>query len=226
MFSKAMLRHTISLISALLMLLLLPGCKSAEEVPVPGSLLVVQGDLQVAAAGAQLPTQLILRVKGTDGEPMEDTPVSFQVIQGGGAVDPPSTKTDANGEVKVKWTLGRLAAVQSLQAAVPGLDPIRLNATGVLPDKMIVVQGNNQSAKAGAQLSVPIVLRVTGGNNIPMPGVNVSFTLSGGSVTPASAVTNATGEVTVRWTIGPAGQHTLEAFALALTPVQLAATAN
>ncbi len=205
---------------------LIAGCKEAVAPATAGSLLVVQGDLQVAAAGAQLPTPLVLRVKGTDGEPLDDTPISFQVVQGGGAVDPATIRSDANGEARVKWTLGRGASVQAIHASVPGLDPIKINATGVLPDTIVVAQGNNQSAKAGAQLSVPIVVRVTGGNNIPIPGVTVSFALSGGAVSPASIVTNALGEASVRWTLGPAGQHTAEVSALSLTPIVIRATAN
>ena len=204
------------------------GCKKPVETIAPGSLSIVQGNLQVAAAGTALPTQLILRVRGTDGSALEDVPVSFQVVQGGGAVDPATIKTDAYGEVKVKWTLGAGAQAQSIHASVPGLDPIEINATGVVPSTLTIVQGNNQSAKAGAQLSVPIVVRVTGGStNVPIPGVTVSFALSGGSVTPASAITNALGEATVRWTLGAqAGAQTAQASALALTAVTINATAN
>lgn len=220
-------RRAFSVLILSIPLLLTGGCKKPVEAPAAGSLTVVQGDLQVAASGTVLPTQLILRVRGTDGAPLSDVPISFQVTQGGGAVDPATANSDANGEVKVKWTLGSGAQAQSLNAAVPGLDPITLNATGVVPDNLVIVQGNNQSAKAGAQLSVPIIVRVTGGTNIPIPGVTVSFALSGGSVSPASATTNALGEVSVRWTMGAqAGPQTAQASALALTAVTINATAN
>ena len=220
-------RRTLAVAAACLSLVVLDGCKKPVEPIAPGSLTVVQGNLQVAAAGTQLPTQLILRVRGTDGSALTDMPVSFQVVEGGGAVDPATMRTDANGEVKVKWTLGAGAQVQSIHASVPGLDPIEINATGVLPSTIVIVQGNNQSAKAGAQLSVPIIVRVTGGTNMPLPGVTVSFALSGGSVTPASVVTNALGEATVRWTLGSiAGAQSAQASALALPAVTINATAN
>lgn len=188
---------------------------------------MVQGNLQVAPAGTQLPLPVVLRVKDATGEPLSDIPVSFQVTQGGGAVDPPTARSDANGEVKVKWTLGSNAQAHSLNASVPGLDPISLTATGVLPADLAVVQGNNQVAKAGAQLTVPIVIRVTGGTNVPIPGVTVTFALSAGSMAPATAVTNANGEVSARWTLGnQAGLQTVTVTALTLPTATVTATAN
>lgn len=49
----------------------------------------------------------------------------------------------------------------------------------------------------------------------------------GGSISPQTAVTNAFGEVTVKWTLGAvAGPNSATAAASTLAPVQLSATAN
>jgi 16S rRNA C1402 (ribose-2'-O) methylase RsmI len=85
------------------------------------------------------------------------------------------------------------------------------------------------SGKASGALTVQIVLRVTGGFNVPIPGqtIGLAITSGGGSISPQSAVTNALGEVTVRWTLGPqGGQQTATAAAGPLGPITIVAIAN
>lgn len=212
-------------------LLLVSGtaCKTATDAPTPARIAIVQGALQQGAVGAQLPTQIVLRVIGTDGAPLPQIPVSLAVTAGGGTVDPPSATSDANGEVKAKWTLGPLSVAQSLSASVPGLEPISVPAVGILPTDITIAQGNNQTAKPSTALPVQLILRVTGGNNVPMPNQTVAFTITsgGGSIAPASAVTNALGEVTVRWTLGPSlGAQLATATAGTVGPITISATAN
>ncbi|MBC8086754.1 MAG: Ig-like domain-containing protein [Phycisphaerae bacterium] len=205
-----------------------PGCKSVEEPASPASLTVVQGNMQTAAVGTLLPTPVVMRVRGTDGLPLAKVPISFSVATGGGAVDPATAVSDANGEVKAKWSLGPLQIQQSLSALAPGLDPVPVMATGVMPTDLIVAQGNNQTAKSSAALPVQLVVRVIGGTNIPIPGVTVAFSITGGtgSISPASIVTNALGEATVRWTLGAqAGSQQAQVSALNLGPIIISATA-
>ncbi len=217
------------LFTAIPTLLAFPGCTAAVETPTAARLSIVQGHLQNAAAGTLLPTPIVIRVLGTDGSPVEKVPVSFNVLAGGGSVDPGTAMSDANGEVKARWTLGPASQVQTITGSAPGVDPVTISALGVLPSDLVVAQGNNQSAKISAALPVQIVLRVTGGANVPMPGQTVAFaiTAGGGSISPQSAITNALGEVSVRWTMGPqGGLQTATASAGSLGPIGMSATAN
>jgi hypothetical protein len=217
------------LFTAVPTLLAFPGCTKTVEAPAAAKLTIVQGHLQTAAAGTMLPTPVVLRVIGTDGAPIGKIPVSFNVLAGGGSVDPGTVVSDANGEVKARWTLGPSAQVQTVTGTAPGLDPVTLSANGILPSDLVIAQGNNQTGKASAALTVQIVLRVTGGFNVPIPGqtIGLALTSGGGSISPQSAVTNALGEVTVRWTLGPqAGQQTATATAGTLGPIAIAAIAN
>ncbi|MEO7997124.1 MAG: Ig-like domain-containing protein [Gemmatimonadaceae bacterium] len=215
---------------ALIVLAGFPGCKAAETEPIgAASLIVVQGNLQTAAVGTLLPTPVVMRVRGTDGLPLAKVPISFAVTSGGGVVDPGTVVSDANGEVKAKWSLGPQQVQQSIAALAPGLDPVLVMATGVMPSDLIVAQGNNQSAKASAALPVQLVIRVTGGTNIPIPGVTVAFSITGGtgSISPQSVVTNSLGEATARWTLGnTAGAQQAQVTAGTLGPVILLATAT
>ena len=126
-------------------------------------------------------------------------------VGGGGSVEPATVISDANGEGKAKWTLGPAGINQSLSASSPGVDPITVSALGIPPSDLVVAQGNNQSAKINTALPVPIVVRVTGGSGVPIPFATISMAITGGggSVSPQSAVTNALGEVSIRWTLGP-----------------------
>ncbi|MDQ6611337.1 MAG: Ig-like domain-containing protein [Gemmatimonadota bacterium] len=228
---KALVTAVVPPVAAVLVLAGFPGCNAAvvDAVVTPASLIVVQGNLQSGAVGTLLPTPVVMRVRGSDGLPLAKVPISFSVTSGGGAVDPGTVVSDVNGEVKAKWSLGPLQVQQSLSAVAPGLDPVPVLATGIMPSDLVVAQGNNQTAKAGSALPVQLVIRVTGSTNIPIPGVTVAFSITGGtgSITPQSIVTNALGEATARWTLGTqAGSQQASVTAFSLGPIFLTATAT
>lgn len=198
--------------------------KAVTAAAAPGSIALVQGDQQSAQSGMELPNPIVVRVLGTDGAPLAKTPVGFAVTHGGGAVSPASALTDENGEVKTKWTLGPGDVLQTITATAGALEPLLITAIAVVPTDLIIAQGNNQTAKVSAALPNQIVIRVVGENNTPMKGVPVAFqiTAGGGLISPASALTNALGEVQARWTLGPvAGINTLVATSGKLQSVTL-----
>jgi adhesin/invasin len=207
------------------------GCKKAEATdpsPVPTSLVVVQGANQTIQAGKELPNPVVLRVTDASGAPMPGIPVSFIVSAGGGSVNPGTVTSDKSGEAKTKWTLGPSETAQRIDASSPGLDPVTIKATALVPVDIVVVQGANQSARVNSPLPYSLVIRVVGAQNVPMVGIPVAFQIAGGGgvITPQSAVTNATGEVTAKWTMGSiAGANTLAVVVGALPATLVAATA-
>lgn len=209
--------------------LALPACK--KELPVapalPAAITIVQGNSQAVQAGQDLPTPLVLRVTDKSGVGLAGVSVTLTIGLGGGAVTPASATTDSRGEVKAKWTLGPGYAEQSLIAASPGVDPVTVRATGLLPSDIIIAQGNNQSVKAGLALQNTIVVRVVAPGNVAMVGVPVAFQVTGGggAFSPQSIVTNSLGEVTVKWTLGAQpGVNTALVSVSTLPPVTLSAT--
>ncbi len=66
------------------------------------------------------------------------------------------------------------------------------------------VSGDNQTGGAGTSLPNPLVVRVTNSSGNPQAGVTVNFavTSGGGSVSPTSAVTNASGQASTVLTLG------------------------
>lgn len=228
-YARSIIRAAVFPTLALLILAGFPGCQAAVEPVTATSLSVVQGNLQTAAVGTLLPTPVVMRVRGSDGLPLGKVPISFTVTSGGGSVDPGTVVSDANGEVKAKWSLGPLQIQQSIAAVAPGLEPVLVLATGVMPSELVVAQGNNQTAKPSSALPVQIVIRVTGGTNMAIPGVTVAFSITGGtgSISPQSVVTNALGEATARWTLGnQAGAQQAQVTAFNLGPVIITATAT
>lgn len=209
-------------------LLALGACKKTVEPEVVETLTLVSGDLQTRQAGRTLRAPLVFRATSATGTGVGDAAITIVIAQGGGAVDSASIRTDANGEARVKWTLGP-EATHALFASIPGIEPLRVTATGVLPSDIVIAQGNNQSAKVSVALLNQVVVRVLGANNIPMDSINVSFQVTGGggAIAPQSILTNASGEATVKWTMGPvAGTNTALVRASTIDPVTITATAT
>ncbi|MEX2155365.1 MAG: Ig-like domain-containing protein [Gemmatimonadales bacterium] len=101
--------------------------------------------------------------------------------------------------------------------------------TGPTPNSIAVSAGNNQVGAAGSALpeSLAVIVRDQGG--VPLAGVNVTFTITagGGSVSPASRVTDAAGIAKTRRTLGPnAGTQTVNAGAGSLAPAQFSAVSQ
>ncbi len=213
---------------ALVLGLLAAGCAKDAAAPAPvAAIIVVQGADQSAQVGKALPTPVILRAIDSTGNGIEGRDITLTIGSGGGSVTPTTSETDAAGEVIAAWTLGPSATTQSLIATAAGLEPVIVSASGLVPTQVVIVQGNNQVAKAGTALATQVVVRVLGPNNVPMVGVQVAVqvTAGGGSFTPQTAVTNATGEVSLRWTIGTtAGSNTASIQVWTLDPVTISAT--
>ena len=171
---------------------------------------------------------LVFRATDAAGKGVGSAAITIVVVQGGGAVDSASIKTDANGEARVKWTLGS-EVTNTIVATIPGVEPMRATASGIPPSDIVIAQGNNQSARVSVALLNSVVVRVIGGTNVPMDSVNVTFQITGGggAIAPQSIVTNSFGEATVKWTMGPiAGANTALVRAAAIDPVIITATAT
>jgi hypothetical protein len=210
------------------LLVLASGCKKAIEPATVEGLTIVSGDLQTRQAGRMLRAPLVFRATDASGKGVGGAAITIVVVQGGGAVDSASIKTDANGEARVKWTLGPEVA-QALLATVAGVEPLRVTASGIVPSDIVIAQGNNQSAKITTALTNQVVVRVLGGNNVPMDSINVSFQVTGGggAIAPQSVLTNSSGEASVKWTMGPiAGANTALVRASTIDPVTISATAT
>ena len=96
--------------------------------------------------------------------------------------------------------------------------------------QLALVGGANQTAPAGSTLPTAVSARVLANDGVGVAGTTVTFAASGGgTVTPASAVSDASGNVSTQWKLGPtAGAQTLTIAAAGLSgsPLTVNATAQ
>lgn len=96
------------------------------------------------------------------------------------------------------------------------------------PTSITLVSGGAQTAPVGTGLPQPVVVRVTAGSQ-PASGVRVTFAVGaqGGSMSPGSVVTDASGNAAATWVLGGTlGEQTATATTGSLSPVTIAATAT
>ena len=178
--------------------------------PVPSSLAGFAGNNQTARPGFPVPILPAFIVTDPAGVPVPGVTVTFTVTAGDGTLTSPSSVTNTDGIATVGWTLGPSAGPNSLQASIPGIPPVTFNATAAaLPPVAIAINaGNAQSANAGQAVPVAPSVKITDAEGVGVAGVSVTFSIrsGGGSLTGASAVTNAQGVATVgSWTLGLGG---------------------
>ncbi len=136
--------------------------------------------------------------------PSSDIDVRLTTDNGGVTV--PAVVTISGGATSVSFALeGITTGVTRLSAHAtdPGYDTAQA-LIDVKGDASVldlqVISGDDQVGKLGERLPDPIVLRVTDTNNLPYPGLRVNLMVSrDGVVTPAPAVTDASGEIRLIW---------------------------
>ena len=92
------------------------------------------------------------------------------------------------------------------------------------PRAFAVVAGDGQRGPAGAELSVPLVLRMVDEDGSPVGGMPVAFevTAGGGATDPVNDVTRPDGSILTRWTLGSGGPQRLRATAMGMEGVEYA----
>ena len=83
-------------------------------------------------------------------------------------------------------------------------DPADFEVPGPTPTLLAVASGNSQMGGAGAELGMPLRVRVVDQFGDPVPGVPVTFGVvsGGGAIFPQSTVTNDDGFASAEWTLG------------------------
>jgi adhesin/invasin len=195
----------------------------------------VAGNNQTAPAGNAVPVAPGVRVSDQYGNLVEDAPVTFSVLSGGGSATGAFRTTGAQGVATVgSWTLGPVTGIQTLVARVEesgvSNNPVLFTATATTPTgaQMVLTAGNNQQAPVGRLVPVAPAVQVRNAAGAGVPGVVVTFAVAsgGGSVVGAQQVTDATGTAAVGgWFLGPLpGPNTLTAASQGLPNVTFAAT--
>lgn len=220
------------------LLVLLAACGGENEPPAGNGLAVTKaaasGDAQTATVGATLPNPLAVIVT-QDGAPAEGVTVNWSVQTGAGTLGGTSSATNAQGIATMTWNLGPTAGTQTVRTSVANASgsPLSFSATAnpAAAASIALAGGGGQSATVNTALANPLAVRVTDelGNGVPGVTVNWEVTGGGGSVGPTTSTSNATGNATTVWTLGPTvGAQAATASSTGLTgsPVAFTATGN
>jgi hypothetical protein len=183
----------------------------------PAALTLVAGGGQIAPAGTLLPVQIQVRVTSRSGSGMAGIAVSFRVTEGGGFLSAVFGTTDAGGVARASWTLGPRMGEQSVTVTVEGLPPLAVTATALAGPaaQVLGVAGMAQVAVVGRTVQTLPEARVADQFGNPVPGVIVTFRVTGGTgrITDSVQTSNAEGLVRLGgWTLGrTAGNNTVRA---------------
>ncbi|HEX9483285.1 MAG TPA: hypothetical protein VF929_01850, partial [Gemmatimonadaceae bacterium] len=125
-------------------------------------------------------------------------------------------------------TLGKRGSV-TLTATTPlGISASAKLAVVPVPTHLVIISGDAQTGGAGTPLPQPMVVEVQAADNLPVPGVSVSFRAmtTGGGVATTSITADASGRASTIMTLGKTGgSYQYEASVATLAGVSVAETA-
>ena len=186
--------------------------------PPMNRLLIISGNNQTGLVGERLAAPFAVRVRDHNNSPLGDVPVTFSVTAGGGTLSTVATRTDANGRAESTLTLGTQPGTNTVEVSASGISDVRtFSAEATLPPSvptdLAVVSGNNQTEEINQPLAVPFVVEVRDQYNDPMPGVTVTFSVTGGggTLSTTTGLTDINGRAESTLTLGTQpGTNTVE----------------
>ena len=167
----------------------------------PHSLTKVSGDGQEGLAGVALAAPFVVSVLDEDDEAIAGVGVTFSVTAGEGILSSTTATADANGQATttLTLTLGSDAETTTVAATVEGLESVTFTVTAVgqaIPDSLAKISGDGQEGTVGAVLAEPFVVSVLDADGAAIAGAVVTFsvTAGGGTLSAATATTDANGQ--------------------------------
>jgi hypothetical protein len=151
--------------------------------------------------------------------------VSFGVSGVSGTFNPGSPVIPTAGIASTDLTPTTVGTA-TITASATGLSSATAPLT-VTFGSIAKVSGDSQSANPGTTLPLALVVEVRDDGAVPIAGVPITFTVSGGggSVSPATTVTDGNGLASTSFTLGPqAGVHTVSGAAENVGSVSFTAT--
>ena len=222
------------LIAAVMVLAGCGGEENGPNGPGPDPLVLAKapapnGDGQTGVVTAPLADALRVTVT-RGGEPEVGVQVNW-TSSGTGSVA--GGTSDADGIATAIWTMPELAGAATATASVSGAtgSPVMFTATATAAAaaSLELAAGNNQIGDVDVALPTALQVRAEDQFGNPVAGVSVDWAVTGGggSVTPPTSVTAASGVAATAFTLGPdAGANTATATSAGLTgsPVTFTAT--
>ena len=175
------------------------------------AIVVVSGDGQRAAAGAQLPRSIAVRVVDANGASVVGAALSLAAS--GGSLSDSALVTDSIGTARTRWTMGHSAGDYTLAVHLEGVKKllkIAAHATPAAPANLAFddMPGEKRSKESVKVKKLFALVTDVYGN--PVPEARVNFSVKSGTVTPSRAVSDARGRAALTWKLGSkTGEQTL-----------------
>jgi hypothetical protein len=175
------------------------------------AIVVVSGDGQRAAAGAQLPRSIVVRVVDANGASVVGA--SLSLAASGGSLSDSALITDSIGTARTRWTMGHSAGDYTLAVHLEGVKKllkIAAHATPAAPANLAFddMPGEKRSKESVKVKKLFALVTDVYGN--PVPEARVNFSVKSGTVTPSRAVSDARGRAALTWKLGSkTGEQTL-----------------
>jgi adhesin/invasin len=206
---------------------------ATATMPTDAEMVETAGNNQEGPVGRLVPIAPTVAVRNAAGDGVPGLVVTFTVSSGGGSVVGSRQVTDGTGTAMVGgWFLGPLPGPNTITASSPGLGSVTFSATAVAgtPVSMVAASQTTQTAPVSTNVADPPTVIVRDLQGIPVPGVEVTFsvTAGGGTVVGSPAQTDANGIATLgSWEVGAVvGANTLTATATGLPSVTFNANAT
>jgi Bacterial Ig-like domain (group 2) len=175
------------------------------------AIVVTSGDGQHAAAGAELPKPVVLRVMDENGSAVAGA--ALTLAPSGGLVGDSALSTDSLGYAKTRWTMGHSAGDYTLGVHVEGVKKllkISARATPAAAANLAFDDAPREKRSRESTKQKKLFAVVTDVYGNPVRDARVNFKVKSGTVTPARVVSDAKGRAALTWKLGSApGEQTL-----------------
>jgi len=202
---------------------------------VMASIIAVAGNGQAGPVSTALPVALTVQISPPAGvfsstgrgpqKPLalNGVPITFSVTAGGGSISVINALTNGAGQASTVLTLGPTAGINTVSATVLGGPATTFNATALtaaVASGLTIVSGNNQVLDPSVT-SAPLTVELRDSGGLVIAGATINWTSTGGTLTSASSVTNASGQASNTIQLGGLGtvQVSATAPAFASAPV-------
>ncbi len=158
------------------------------------SLNILAGDNQ-SGKSDDLLSPLAINVTDGCGTAVPGVPVTWTVIQGSATLSSVQTTSDVGGRASARLTLGAVPGPVQVKVSIPNAAPVTFNfSNNAVVSGLFLQSGSGQSVLANQAFPNPVVFIVRDGNNAPLQGITMNFSVSGNaSINPTQATTNAQG---------------------------------
>jgi adhesin/invasin len=156
-----------------------------------------------------VPVVLIATVTDNAENPVPGVAVSWSRTEGNGALATMTSVTDSFGRASATFTPGTLAGNNRVLASVTGLTGAEylVWTRALAAERIVIVDGNNQTGEPGQALVQPIRVRVEDqyGNGVYDQPISFQVTSGGGHVERTTLRTDAAGLAATVWVPGSVG---------------------